>query len=168
MNPESESPWKAPHGYEQVLEKYGDIYDYINEKGELKTTWFRERATYLTCPWDLRLAWAKQVKVKRFSYHVECETFPMVIQAIHREELGEHLKFYGGGFNFRSQRGSSTSISLHAFIAAWDFNPETNKLGNKGRMHPRVVEIFEDFGFTWGGRFKNRPDPMHFQGASGY
>jgi hypothetical protein len=35
-------------------------------------------------------------------------------------------------------------------------------------MNLQVVAVFEHFGFLWGGDFRGRPDPMHFQYATGY
>jgi hypothetical protein len=59
-------------------------------------------------------------------------------------------------------------------VGAWqrhraiDLNPETNALGTAGDMSPRVVQVFRHFGFAWGGDFRRRPDPMHFQYATGH
>jgi hypothetical protein len=54
-------------------------------------------------------------------------------------------------------------LSMHAFGLAFDINTSTNQLGTQGDMHPRVVEILERWGFEWGGRWRPRPDPMHFE-----
>ncbi|HYP24402.1 MAG TPA: M15 family metallopeptidase, partial [Actinomycetota bacterium] len=59
-------------------------------------------------------------------------------------------------------RDPSKPLSMHAFGLAIDLNTATNQLGTEGDMDPRVVEIFERWGFVWGGRW-SRPDPMHFE-----
>jgi hypothetical protein len=59
-------------------------------------------------------------------------------------------------------RDPSRALSMHAFGLAVDLNVASNQLGTKGDMDPRVVEIFERWGFTWGGRW-SPPDPMHFE-----
>jgi hypothetical protein len=51
---------------------------------------------------------------------------------------------------------------MHAFGLAVDLNVSSNQLGTKGNIDPRVVEIFERWGFAWGGRW-SPPDPMHFE-----
>lgn len=59
-------------------------------------------------------------------------------------------------------RNPKLPLSNHAFGLAIDFNSDTNQLGTRGDMDPRIVEIFEKWGFEWGGRW-DRPDPMHFE-----
>ncbi|MCU0972135.1 MAG: M15 family metallopeptidase [Gammaproteobacteria bacterium] len=42
-------------------------------------------------------------------------------------------------------------------------------MGTAGDMDARLVELFEGFGFLWGGRWAGRSkDPMHFQYCTGY
>ncbi len=70
---------------------------------------------------------------------------------------------YGGCYVPRFiDRDPTKPLSNHAFGLAVDFNTPTNQLGTKGDMDPRVVAIFEAWGFSWGG-YWDRPDPMHFE-----
>jgi hypothetical protein len=70
---------------------------------------------------------------------------------------------YGGCYAPRFiDRNPELPLSNHAFGLAIDLNTDTNQLGTTGDMDPRVVEIFERWGFEWGGRW-DRPDPMHFE-----
>jgi hypothetical protein len=42
-------------------------------------------------------------------------------------------------------------------------------MGTVGDTDARLVELFEGFGFLWGGRWPGRgKDPMHFQYCTGY
>lgn len=60
---------------------------------------------------------------------------------------------------FNPNRG----ISMHAWGLAVDLNVRGNEYGNTNpEMDPRVVEIFERWGFVWGGRWST-PDGMHFE-----
>ena len=84
---------------------------------------------------------------------------------IEREGLAELIRpeDYGGCYVPRFiDRDPSMPLSMHAFGLAADFNVSTNQLGTAGDMDPRVVAIFERWGFTWGGVW-DRPDPMHFE-----
>ena len=70
---------------------------------------------------------------------------------------------YGGCYVPRFiDRDPSNPLSMHAFGLAVDINVSTNLLGTAGDLDPRIVEIFEKWGFEWGGRWE-RPDPMHFE-----
>jgi hypothetical protein len=73
------------------------------------------------------------------------------------------LDDYGGCYVPRFiDRNPSLPLSMHAFGLAVDFNVSTNQLGTEGDMNPRIVEVFERWGFVWGGDW-SRPDPMHFE-----
>lgn len=70
---------------------------------------------------------------------------------------------YGGSYNKRLIRGSSTVWSNHAYGAAIDLNADENGLGAKGNMPAFVVAAFQRQGAKWGGTYKGRKDPMHFE-----
>lgn len=80
-----------------------------------------------------------------------------------------HLDRFSGSFNFRLIRGSTEHLSGHAFGAAVDWNASENPLGSHKTTLPSWwVRLWKDAGWTWGGDFKSRPDPMHVQMFSGY
>ena len=54
-------------------------------------------------------------------------------------------------------------LSLHAWGVAVDLNASSNPFRGRSRQDPRLVRIMERHGFTWGGRWPTRPDPMHFE-----
>jgi hypothetical protein len=85
------------------------------------------------------------------------------LDEIERAGLAPAIYQYGGCYVPRFiDRDPSKPLSMHAFGLAVDLNTPTNQLGTEGDMDPRVVEIFERWGFVWGGRW-SRPDPMHFE-----
>lgn len=53
-------------------------------------------------------------------------------------------------------------LSMHAWGLAVDINVSTNGYGAKPQMDPRIVEVFDRWGFVWGGRWST-PDGMHFE-----
>ena len=73
---------------------------------------------------------------------------------------------FGGCYSPRFiGRDPARGLSLHTWGIAVDLNVSGNQVGTAGTIDPRVVRIFESWGFAWGGRW-SVPDPMHFELAS--
>jgi hypothetical protein len=72
-----------------------------------------------------------------------------------------HPSQYGGCFVPRFIAGTTT-LSNHAFGLAFDLNVPENQRGTVGRIDRRVVAVFQQWGFTWGGTWRYT-DPMHFE-----
>ena len=83
------------------------------------------------------------------------------LREIVEQDLAGLIESWDGCFSLRKKRGGD-SWSLHAFGLAIDVNAETNRMGQTPTMDSRIVEIFENAGFSWGGRWAV-PDGMHFQ-----
>lgn len=83
----------------------------------------------------------------------------------HEQALIEHINLhrFDGTYNPRRVRGSATKWSNHAFGAAIDLDADENGFNSKGTMPDFVVRAFERQGARWGGRYKTRKDPMHFE-----
>jgi hypothetical protein len=87
-------------------------------------------------------------------------------QEIESKGLARLILTYDGTYNPRPIRGS-TRISNHALGLAIDLNAGYNGLGHepaigKGTLLT-LVPIFEKWGFGWGGDYRRRSDPMHFE-----
>ncbi len=54
-------------------------------------------------------------------------------------------------------------LSLHAWGVAVDLNAAANPFMGRSRQDRRLVKAMEEQGFTWGGDWPTRPDPMHFE-----
>lgn len=58
----------------------------------------------------------------------------------------------------------SSRWSNHAFGGAIDLDAERNGFGKgKGTIPQYVIDAFDSVGFRWGGRYRGRTDPMHFE-----
>lgn len=68
------------------------------------------------------------------------------------------------GFANRAIRGTQTA-SNHSWGLAVDLNAPDNPMSTtfQTTIPPIVVKAWESCGFYWGGRYANRPDPMHFE-----
>lgn len=90
-------------------------------------------------------------------------------QDIEDAELLDKVLTWGGSWVPRLVRGSSTSVSNHAWGTAFDINVQWNMLGvqpalvgTSGSVR-ELVEIGINNGFYWGGFFPSRLDGMHFE-----
>lgn len=73
---------------------------------------------------------------------------------------------YGGCYVPRFiGRDSNRPLSMHAWGLAIDINTVDNPQGAVPKIDMRVVEIFERWGFRWGGRW-SPPDGHHFELAA--
>ena len=72
-----------------------------------------------------------------------------------------HPEQFAGCYYPRFIAGSST-LSNHAFGLALDINAVENQRGTVGLIDRGVVQIFQKWGFTWGGDWRYT-DPMHFE-----
>lgn len=70
--------------------------------------------------------------------------------------------------------GLTDRLSMHCYGIAVDFDPQQNPWGGKQsdgtpslmRQYPRFYKVFEDAGWTWGGRWDSgKGDDMHMQRA---
>ena len=145
----------------------------VGKHGQSNKTWEKNNLILVPVPYKMVLAWDDSEPVKSILIHVKCAgSLAIILHAI----LGEYgsqadlhaagLDLFGGSFSYRRIEGSHR-LSTHAWGAAIDIDPEHNAMGShKWRMLQDVVNIFDAQGWTWGGRWKNRPDPMHFQAAN--
>jgi hypothetical protein len=131
---------------------------------------------HVIVPWHMVFSWDTHHVVPRFAMHVKCiEPMHRILNNIWQhykqsqdaiEDIGMHL--WGGAYNPRTVRGSSR-WSVHAFGAAVDFDPDANEMNsrpsNPHKMAQPVIDAFKAEGAFWGGDFRIRHDPMHFQFA---
>ncbi|MGH8593080.1 MAG: peptidoglycan-binding protein [Gammaproteobacteria bacterium] len=98
------------------------------------------------------------------------QQFQELFAAWERERLIGLLRSWAGGYEPRFVRGSSTTLSTHAWGTAFDMNATWNPRGVlpplrgcEGSVR-ELVPIANAFGFFWGGHFSRR-DGMHFEVA---
>lgn len=71
------------------------------------------------------------------------------------------------GYCYREIRGSQTVLSNHSSGTAIDLNATKHPLGAAGTFTPLQVTLIQalckKYGIRWGGDYKGRKDPMHFE-----
>lgn len=158
---------RVPTGIIEITQLYGDPAPYVRDDGTISPLW-EARMTKVYLPGPLPLGWRPVVAVRsvRVNEAIAAEA-DLVFRALREAHLWDHIATFDGGYCWRPMRGAR-KLSMHGFGAALDFNAESNPLGVKGDMNERVVACFEDHGWTWGGRWTDRPDGQHFQYGRGY
>lgn len=117
-------------------------------------------------------AWVKQhidTRTVPLLGEVTCnvDLFPQLVGALTEMQergLGGLVHVYSGCYVGRTVARSTTAPpSYHAYGAAIDINAPENPYGvPPTNMDPRMVDIFERWGFNWGGDFLI-PDGHHFE-----
>ena len=69
---------------------------------------------------------------------------------------------FGGCFNIRPIAGSN-NWSNHSWACAIDLSPASNGFNMKATLSRVVIDAFKAEGWRWGGDYKGRKDPMHFE-----
>lgn len=72
---------------------------------------------------------------------------------------------YGGCYNPRRIAGSN-NWSNHSWACAIDLSPGMNGFNMKSTISKIVIDAFKRQGAFWGGDYKGRKDPMHFEFVS--
>ncbi|MGA7178507.1 MAG: M15 family metallopeptidase [Thiobacillaceae bacterium] len=166
----TETSWPAPpHGFQAICDMYGNILKYIRNDGSIDPKWEAERMVKAALPFSIPLSWNTAQSASAIRCHkIVAPIMEEVFRQIAAQGLKSSVKTYGGCYVFRAKRGQ-VKPSAHSRGIAIDLNPNTNAMGTASDMDPRLVELFEHNGFTWGGRWTGRSkDPMHFQYCSGY
>jgi D-alanyl-D-alanine carboxypeptidase len=158
-----------PHGLDQIIANFGDIFAYITADHTLDPRWRSEFLDRVTLPFPMTLSWDHSHSVRAITCHkLLAGPFTTVFDRIQSSGLQNKITSFGGCFSFRPQR-TGTKLSTHAWGIAIDLNPETNEQGTVGNMDPGLIATFRAAGFEWGGDWQGRPrDPMHFQFCTGY
>ena len=116
-------------------------------------------------PFAFPLAWDNSQKLLKFGCHQLVEHYG------EKEFRRLRLDQFGGCYNYRLKRGSSSSLSTHAWGIAVDHDPERNQLKwgrDRASFGKTAYEVFwnivEAEGAVSLGRVRNL-DWMHFQFA---
>ena len=159
-----------PTGLDGILAMFGDISRYVRSDSTIDPRWESSNMITVPLPFPIRLAWGNPAPfaTKIRCHKVVAPTMVQVFSAVERAGLKSAVRTYGGCYNYRPKRTGSRP-STHSWGIALDLNPGTNAMGTAGDMDPRLVELFREHGFKWGGDWTGRnKDPMHFQFCTGY
>jgi LysM repeat protein len=158
-----------PNGLDGIIQTFGNIAVYLRNDGHLKPEWETQHLATARLPFSIPLSWDRSQKVRGiYCNKLLVPVIADLFSRIDSQGLAGEIRTFGGCFNYRPKRQSS-KLSTHCWGIAIDLNPETNRQGSAGDMHPELVALFREYGFKWGGDWSGASkDPMHFQYCSGY
>ena len=146
-----------PVGLDEILDTFGDPGDPGFEA---------EHILLFSLPYPLMYNWQSVTQSR--CHRLVVENFQAAFEAVRDAGFEDQVKHYGGIYAKRSIRGRTAFPSTHSWGIAIDLEPEKYPLGSAARFPDEIVAIFAQFGFFYGGDFKSRRDPMHFQLCRGY
>lgn len=146
-----------PSGLDEIIAFFGNIKDSDFEKKNIVS---------FELPYPL--LYDGKVVSRSKCHGLAVENFVAVFKEIKRAGLKDKVKNYGGIYNKRPIRRFPKFPSTHSWGIAIDLEPQLYPLGSKKRFAPEIVQIFKDHGFYYGGDFRMRRDPMHFQLCTNY
>lgn len=148
-----ERPWpRVPHGKPDIIEVFGEPCSPAATAG----------LVHLPQRLPLYHPDATEYATRFHCHQLMTGPFDLVFREIHRRGYWPLLEDWGGVYNCRMKKGTTTKQSTHSWGIAVDVASLNNGFGQTPTLDPRIVAIFEDVGFAWGGRW-SRPDGMHFQ-----
>jgi hypothetical protein len=135
-------------------------------------SWQAANLVHVHCPWPLLMG---RYTMYAITIHRKCaESLTRVLATIWdavdhdlQKIHALHYDTFDGSFNLRNKRGGS-SLSMHAYAAAIDFDAEDNEFHHVHHFFSEdslIVKAFEAEGWVWGGRWQSSIDAMHFQAA---
>lgn len=132
----------------------------------------RPRDAYDDDGWGTGYAEADQLGVVHYrggAVRVRKRLVPLVRKLFWLTERVYGYKIRPGqtfGYARREVRGGSR-ISNHGRGLAIDINSLSNPMSRtfRSNLPPRLIRIWEQHGFDWGGYYQSRPDTMHFEFA---
>ena len=159
-------PLIAPHGRPAVIRTFGNPLEYVQNKEAWEELILEQYGLRYPLPYAYGSVTIRAVRAHKLVIGLMTEA----LTKCHEAGVPDDRLPYGGIYCWRAVRGQAV-LSMHTWAIAVDLAPATNPLGAVWRddgvmMPPKVIEVFEGLGFTWGGRW-DRPDPQHFQFCSG-
>lgn len=157
----------VPNGYKELIATFGNPSDHLDSLGNPTLYWMSNNITLGKFPAPIPLDFAPEQTASRFRCHkLMKETFEQVFEDIYDEGLWADMVDFGGIYAHRKKRNGK-DLSTHAWGIACDIDPSGNPMGKVGIINPKIVTIFKDHKFIWGGDWEYRDD-QHFQWVSNF
>ena len=148
---------QIPVGLDEIIDTFGNLDDLQFEA---------KNVVLFNLPYPLLYEGTPVTRAR--CHRLVVENFEKAFEDIKAAGLENQVKNYSGIYARRSIRGAGSHPSTHSWGIAIDLEAEKYPLGSSSRFPDEVVRIFQEVGFFYGGDFRSRKDPMHFQLCKGY
>ena len=148
---------EIPNGLDEIIATYGSLDDSQFENKHIVS---------FDLPYTLRYE-GQTVKHSR-CHKAAVDNFVQALKNVQDAGLADQFVEYNGIYARRPIRGQASHPSLHSWGVAIDMGASTHPLGGSATWPQGILDAFASAGFFWGGNFRSRKDPMHFQLATGY
>lgn len=147
----------------------------LNAKYGIPNPTGRGYLTTITLPFKMRVAWDRKSYLTKIQCHKLIadrlvDVFTDILDHYGYTKIVElGIDLYGGCFNYRLMRGSTSTLSRHSWGTAIDLDPDRNLLHETSKTarfarpeYKPMIDIFYKHGFISLGRERNY-DWMHFE-----
>lgn len=145
----------VPRSRAEIVEQFGLIEYEDLEGGYVRITndWAEKNIEKAVLP----------VVGKQAVHRLMVPVFTAVLEEIKNRGLDKEIYQFGCFCPRHKMHDPRRSLSTHSWAIACDLNAASNMPGTRGDLHLGIVEVFERFGFQWGGRWERVRDPMHHE-----
>jgi hypothetical protein len=154
---------KIPNGLGSIIATFGSLNDPKFEAKNLVHFDLPYPLTYVDAASNHGITIARAL-----CHRLAVDNFIAAFKNVQAAGLADQFVEFNGIYAKRAIRGSVGRASCHSWGIAIDMCASKYPLGSLKRMPDAIIKAFRDAGFFYGGDFKNRKDPMHFQLATGY
>lgn len=155
-----------PTSIEKAIERYGAI-DFASKHWAQQSHWI---VMYDIPPFSFPNLHVLDTPIRCTHIAINKDMFDPLdaaMRAIIKAGCAKELRTFDGCLNIRPVRGTQHAPSTHSYGLGIDWNQATNQMGSTltTDLSPELIKCFTDQGFSWGGNFRHRKDPMHFSYA---
>ena len=148
----------GPRGVEAIYGAFG-YKSHPTQKGAIviEREWVKRNIVKVQIPYTDKHTWMHRLVADEFRL-----LFARAVEATGRQYIP--VKVWSWVARRKLWR-NNRAPSLHSWGIAFDVDSHLNRYNTEeGPLydHPEFVEVFEDAGWSWGGRWRT-PDPMHFE-----
>lgn len=147
---------RTPHGLDEIIATFGSL-----DREDFEARFL------VVFPLPYQLLYDGKPVVRARCHRALVENFTRAFEGVAAAGLQDECRNYGGIYARRNARGLSRP-STHSWGIAIDIEPARYPLGSSKRLPQGVIDAFAAAGFFYGGDFKGRKDPMHFQFCENY